>query len=115
MNFITEEMFDELKTFELYPDDVWIVTYPKCGTTWTQQIVKLIRSRGERDDVKINASIPWPEAMKFYPGTIFFVNLKLWPVLLDRIIIIMIEFYEKKEEEENAVTRIQTRVITATT
>ena len=68
--FITEEMFEELKTFKLYPDDVWIVTYPKCGTTWTQQIVKLIRSRGERDDVKIHASIPWPEAIKFYPGTI---------------------------------------------
>ena len=68
--FVSQEMLDELKTFELYPDDIWIATYPKCGTTWTQQIVKLIRNRGEKDDVKISASVPWPEAIKRYQGVI---------------------------------------------
>ena len=53
-------------SISLDPSDVWIVTFPKSGTTWTQQIVKLIRNGGEGDDKKINESIPWLEANSFF-------------------------------------------------
>ena len=65
--FVLQEEVDKLKSFKLYPDDVWIVTYPKCGTTWTQQIVRLIRNNGKKDCEIVSKSIPWLEAMLAYP------------------------------------------------
>ena len=62
-DYVKQEEVDKLKDFQLYPDDVWVVTYPKCGTTWTQQIVRLIRNNGVQDGVKIDFAIPWPEGI----------------------------------------------------
>lgn len=30
---------ERIKTMKIYKDDVFVVTFPKCGTTWTQELV----------------------------------------------------------------------------
>ncbi|KAJ9573813.1 hypothetical protein L9F63_008795 [Diploptera punctata] len=33
---------ERVRQLEVRPDDVWIITYPKCGTTWTQEMTWLL-------------------------------------------------------------------------
>ncbi|XP_055530641.1 sulfotransferase 1 family member D1-like [Wyeomyia smithii] len=36
------QVAERILNLTVYEDDVWIVTFPKCGTTWTQEMVWLI-------------------------------------------------------------------------
>ena len=65
--FVRQEEVDKLKELQLYPDDIWVVTYPKSGTTWMQQIVRLIRNNGVQDDTEVDRAVPWLEALPIYP------------------------------------------------
>ena len=31
-----EKLAEEIYTMDVRPDDVWMITYPKAGSTWTQ-------------------------------------------------------------------------------
>src|SRR5437867_10030967 len=55
-------------TYQPRPMDVMIATYPKCGTTWLQQIVHGLRTRGSMDFDEITAVVPWIE-LAFDLGT----------------------------------------------
>lgn len=68
--FILQEEVDKLKTFQLYADDIFIVAYLKCGSTWMQQIVRLIHSNGVADGVELSKAVPWIEASKVFPANI---------------------------------------------
>lgn len=52
---------DERARFRFRDDDVWVVTYPRSGTTWTLFLVHLIRNGGELDFAHLASVAPWFE------------------------------------------------------
>uniref|UniRef100_A0A7S2V4V9 Sulfotransferase domain-containing protein n=1 Tax=Fibrocapsa japonica TaxID=94617 RepID=A0A7S2V4V9_9STRA len=53
---------DVINNFSARDSDVFICTYVKSGTTWTQQIVHLLLNDGEQGPKSYAESIPWLEA-----------------------------------------------------
>ena len=77
--FVSEEWMEELNSFKLCPEDVWVVSYPKSGTTWTQQIVKLLQNGGKDDGRKITDAIPFVDSVNKDPTFYYQVNLSELP------------------------------------
>ncbi|XP_038065189.1 sulfotransferase 1A1-like isoform X2 [Patiria miniata] len=46
-----DEVVRDLKDFEVREDDAWIVTYPKAGTTWAQEIMSCVMHDGNLEEV----------------------------------------------------------------
>src|SRR5262245_17181698 len=59
--FATPEGWQKGLDYKPDPTDVFIVTPPKCGTTWMQQIVHGLRTRGSMDFDEVTRVVPWIE------------------------------------------------------
>ncbi|XP_070552757.1 sulfotransferase 1C4-like [Ptychodera flava] len=58
---INSDTLEALKTFDVRDDDIWLITYPKAGTTWTAEIINRIQQAGNREYVVAENSL------LFYP------------------------------------------------
>ena len=41
---MVDQYLKRIKEMEIYEDDIWIVTFPKCGTTWTQEMLWMLNN-----------------------------------------------------------------------
>ena len=62
-SFRIDELEQLVTTFPTRDGDVFICTYPKCGTTWMQQICHLLVHGGEQGSTTMYATAPWLECL----------------------------------------------------
>lgn len=67
--FISQADMDLIeKEFVAKDGDVFIVTYPRSGTTWTEQMVHLLVNKGEQGEQRLTDAVPWLETLPHRPN-----------------------------------------------
>nr|CAD7448559.1 unnamed protein product [Timema bartmani]CAD7457250.1 unnamed protein product [Timema tahoe] len=70
---------DKIQNLEIYNDDVWVVSFPKTGTTWTQEMVWCIAN-----DLDFQAAkVPLPERFPFLDHSPLFDYTDILPRIPD--------------------------------
>ncbi|XP_071491204.1 sulfotransferase 1C2-like [Diadema antillarum] len=67
-NFMPTRCMRKLEHFETRPDDLFVISYPKSGTTWIQQLALLIRFDGNLSllaDQHIMTLVPFLDSVDF--------------------------------------------------
>ena len=67
---LEENLLDFKKSFKARKGDLFVATYPKCGSTWTQQIVKLVRNHGQEDGNDVEEMFPWVDVMSVHEANV---------------------------------------------
>ena len=57
------------KEFVVKDGNVFIVTYPRSGTTWTEQMVHLLVNKGEQGEQRLTDAVPWLETLPHRPNS----------------------------------------------
>ncbi|XP_068850123.1 sulfotransferase 1C4-like isoform X2 [Capricornis sumatraensis] len=78
----TCDTWDQIWSFQARPDDLLISTYPKAGTTWTQEIVDLIQNGG---DVNQSQRAPTHERFPFIEWIIPSLGSVCWGSWYDHV------------------------------
>ena len=67
--FISQADMDLIeKEFIVEDGDIFVVTYPRSGTTWTEQMVHLLLNNGEQGEQRITDAVPWLETLPHRPN-----------------------------------------------
>jgi hypothetical protein len=67
--FISQADMDLIeKEFVVKDEDVFITTFPRSGTTWTEQIVHLLVNNGKQGEQRLTDAVPWVETLPHRPN-----------------------------------------------
>ncbi|MDQ3005822.1 MAG: sulfotransferase domain-containing protein [Chloroflexota bacterium] len=67
--FISQADMDLIeKEFVVKDGDVIVVTYPRSGTTWTEQMVHLLVNKGKQGEQRLTDAVPWLETLPHRPN-----------------------------------------------
>lgn len=66
--FITQREMDLIANeFIVMDDDVFVVTFPRSGTTWMEQVIHLLLNNGEQGIKVLGDAVPWVETLPNRP------------------------------------------------